>query len=200
MTITTSLAGHPLAGDISPTRRQLLLGTAGLLASQLPIPAWAAKNPEMANDFWLRPRTIHIKHLKGESLTAMYWSDGELIRPAYDELSWFMRDRVAQKGIFMDPTLLDIGYALSGWLRHFGIRDPLILTSAYRSPERNLKIEGAARNSMHTKGQAMDMRIPGVNSKQVSAFGLWLGGGGVGWYPSMNFTHLDRGRLRYWKG
>lgn len=185
---------------ISPTRRRLLSGAAGLLASQLAVPAWAQGMPQTASDFWLRPRTLNLRHVKGERLVSTYWSDGQMIQPAYEEISWFMRDRVVHEAVYMHPVLLDILYGVNGWLSYYGIREPLVQTSAYRNPQRNSRIEGAARDSEHTRGGAVDIVISGVSSKQVAAFGKWLGGGGVGWYPSKGFTHLDRGRLRSWKG
>lgn len=183
----------------NPLRRRLLAGAAGSLACNLAIPVWA-QNESMANEFWIRPRTVSFVHAKGERLVCTYWSDGELIRSAYDEISWFMRDRVAQQGVYMHPVLLDIAYGVHGWLSYFGLRQPLVLNSGYRTPQRNATIEGAARNSTHISGGAMDVVIPGVASDKVAAFGRWLAGGGVGWYPSKGFTHLDRGRLRFWRG
>jgi uncharacterized protein YcbK (DUF882 family) len=184
----------------SPLRRRLLLGGAGLLASQLTTPAWSQNDATRAAEFWLRPRTISLRTPQGERITSTFWSDGELIQSAYQELSWFMRDRVENKGVWMHPTLLDITYGVYGWLTYHGIREPLQMNSAHRTTWRNNNIEGAAKNGEHTKGKALDIRINGVNTRQVSAFGLWLGGGGVGFYPNKNFTHLDCGRLRYWKG
>lgn len=199
----TPVSGQPgraRAPIESPLRRRILAGAGGLLASQLAIPAWSQSQPAMANEFWIRPRTISLLHVSGERVQSTYWSDGELISSAYEELSWFMRDRVDNKAVYMNPILLDIGYSLCGWLAYFDINKPLVLTSGHRTARRNATIEGAARNSHHIKGEAMDVRIPGVSAAQVSAFGRWLGGGGVGFYPGKDFTHLDRGRLRYWKG
>jgi len=185
---------------MSALRRRILAGGAGVLASQLLIPSWSWANPAAGDEFWIRPRKVSLVHTSGDRIVSTYWSDGELIRPAYDELSWFMRDRVAHKAVYMEPVLLDITYGVCGWLQHFGLKQSLVLTSAYRTPERNRRIEGAARNSKHTTGSAIDIQIPGISTQQVAAFGKWMGGGGVGWYPSKGFTHLDRGRLRSWRG
>lgn len=184
----------------SPLRRRILAGCAGALASQLATPAWARSEPAMADEFWIRPRTISLQHTSGEKIVATYWSDGELIRSGYEELCWFMRDRVDQKAIYMNPILLDITYAVGGWLSHYGIRQFPIMTSAHRTNRRNNQVEGAAKDGHHTKGNALDKTIPGVPTEKLAAFGRWLGGGGVGWYPAKNFTHLDCGRLRSWKG
>lgn len=104
------------------------------------------------------------------------------------------------RGVLMDPVLFDILYGLNGWLDYYNVRTEVILTSGYRDPRRNSKIEGAARNSLHTKGKASDIAVPGVSTRQVSLFGQWLGGGGVGWYPHKGFIHLDGGRVRSWRG
>lgn len=185
---------------ISPLRRKLLAGFGGALASQLAIPVWSRENPAAANEFWIRPRTISLQHVSGERIVATYWSDGELVKSGYEELCWFMRDRVDQKAIYMNPVIMDITYGTCGWLSHYGVRQYAIMTSAYRTSRRNNRIEGAAKDGHHTKGDALDLTIPGVPTAKLAAFGRWLGGGGVGWYPSKNFTHLDSGRLRSWKG
>ncbi len=173
-----------------------------LLLSVLPAPAWASSGAaaQHESDFWIRPRTIRCRHISGELIDATYWSDGQLIDQGYSELSWFMRDRAVQRAVYMNPVLLDIAYGITGWLSYFGVREPMVLTSGHRDRARNAQIEGAAKNSLHISGDAMDVRIPGISTLQLARFGQWLGGGGVGWYPSKDFTHLDRGRLRSWRG
>jgi uncharacterized protein YcbK (DUF882 family) len=185
---------------IDESRRRLLTAGASMLASSLALPSWATSDERAASEFWLQPRRIVLRHAVGERLDATYWSDGEIIASEYQRISHFMRDRVTGYGVWMHPVLLDILYAVGGWLRYFGVTEPIVLTSGCRDPVRNQHIEGAALNSLHPKGEAADIRIPHVNPLQVSRFGVWLGGGGVGWYPEKQFTHLDRGRLRTWRG
>ncbi|MEJ8837684.1 YcbK family protein [Ramlibacter sp. AN1133] len=183
-------------------RRHVLVAGFALLASGVRRPSWAAGSAgRFADDFWKRPRRIMLQQAKsGERIESTYWSDGELLMPEYTQLSYFMRDRVTGTGVYVHPVLLDILYGINGWLAYYGVRSPVILTSAYRDPRRNLAIEGSVRNSLHTHGDAADIVIPGVNALQVARFGMWLGGGGVGWYPGKQFTHVDRGRLRSWRG
>jgi uncharacterized protein YcbK (DUF882 family) len=185
---------------LSASRRQLLARGTALLASSLTLPSWAQETRGYASNFWARPRRVWLRHVSGEEINTIYWSDGELQVREYMRLSWFMRDRVVNKAVYMNPVLLDIVYGVGGWLDWFGIRKPIILTSGHRDAARNMHIEGAVRNSLHISGDASDICIPDVSPLQVAKFGLWLGGGGVGWYPSKGFTHLDRGRLRAWKG
>lgn len=192
----------PLDADIqSVTRRQALrVFGAGSLAWAVGRPAWAQEAPERVNDFWLRPRRLKLKHPSGERIDALYWSDGEMVEEGYYALSQFMRDRVMNQGVWMHHTLLDILYGVTGWLDYFGVPSELNFHSGYRVRARNALIEGAAKDSRHVTGEAGDIQIPGVSTEQVAKFGLWLGGGGVGWYPSKGFIHLDRGRVRTWRG
>lgn len=184
----------------SASRRAFLTQT-GILAASLAAPAWGYEaSGTYVSDFWRRPRELNLVHASGERLKLVYWSDGQYLQHVRAELNWFMRDRVENRTTQMHPVLLDILYGVCGWLSYFGIRDPLELTSAYRTYNRNLRIEGAAQDSEHPKGGAGDIRHRMVSATQMSQFGTWLGGGGVGWYPRKNFTHVDRGRLRKWQG
>ena len=47
-------------------------------------------------------------------------------------------------------------------------------------------------------GKAMDIRVPGVKLDHLRAAAASLKLGGVGFYPSSNFVHVDTGRVRYW--
>jgi uncharacterized protein YcbK (DUF882 family) len=47
-------------------------------------------------------------------------------------------------------------------------------------------------------GEAMDIRIPGVELADLRDAGLGLGRGGVGFYPGSDFVHVDVGRVRRW--
>lgn len=80
---------------------------------------------------------------------------------------------------------------------HFGKRG-ITLLSGYRTLELNRTLPGAAEHSLHMLGWAADIRIPGYTPSAVKKFALRLGAGGVGYYPSKGFTHIDVGRVRYW--
>ena len=45
--------------------------------------------------------------------------------------------------------------------------------------------------SRHTQGRAVDMRIDGVDNKELAAYLRGLGFVGVGFYPQSDFVHLD---------
>jgi uncharacterized protein YcbK (DUF882 family) len=48
------------------------------------------------------------------------------------------------------------------------------------------------------KGMAIDVRLPGYDTAQLRKAAVAMKGGGVGYYSSSDFVHLDTGRVRYW--
>jgi len=57
---------------------------------------------------------------------------------------------------------------------------------------------GVAKFSQHMLGKAMDFYLPGVPLERLREAGLRASRGGVGFYPSSNFVHLDTGSVRHW--
>jgi uncharacterized protein YcbK (DUF882 family) len=49
------------------------------------------------------------------------------------------------------------------------------------------------------KGEAIDIRIPGVSLAKLRRAALSLHLGGVGYYPESDFVHVDVGRVREWE-
>lgn len=74
--------------------------------------------------------------------------------------------------------------------------------SGYRSPATNAalraKSRGVAKRSLHMQGQAIDVRLSGVDTWHVRNVALALRRGGVGYYHRSDFVHLDTGRVRSW--
>ena len=60
------------------------------------------------------------------------------------------------------------------------------------------KSNGVAKKSLHQLGQAIDIRIPGVDLGYLRKAALSLKEGGVGYYPAQDFVHVDTGRVRFW--
>jgi uncharacterized protein YcbK (DUF882 family) len=55
-----------------------------------------------------------------------------------------------------------------------------------------------AKHSLHMVGNAIDVRLPGVPLTELRDAALSLRQGGVGFYPSEQFVHLDTGPVRRW--
>ncbi len=100
----------------------------------------------------------------------------------------------------MDPRLFG---ALVRAARHFGAAR-IDIVSAFRSPKFNLilrkKGRGVARKSQHTLGHAVDFRVRGVAIAKLHDWAKSQRLGGVGFYPSSRFIHMDVGPVRYWSG
>ena len=69
---------------------------------------------------------------------------------------------------------------------HFG--KPVDITSGYRCTEHNAKVGGVA-SSRHTKGQAADFYIDGVDTLEIAKYAESIGVKGIGHYD--DFVHID---------
>lgn len=208
-------------GLLLPERRLLMRAAAAApmaLGGSL-LPGLSLAQGWQGDGFWSQPRSVWLRRpANGDEIKSTYWADGRLIESEYYRLCWFMRDLRMEARMeahrragvpvpkdwycaaAMSLVLLDILYATGAWLRYFGLDRAILLTSGLRHVLTNSQTEGAAKNGHHTKAGAGDIIIPDVSADSVFRFGAWLGAGGVGWYPSKGFTHVDDGRLRVWKG
>jgi len=74
---------------------------------------------------------------------------------------------------------------------------PLIIRSAYRSPEHNLAVGGAKR-SKHMEGAAFDIAMANHDPVVFEAAARAVGFLGFGFYPRSGFMHVDLGPARQW--
>ena len=172
------------------------VGTAGLL---FPDEAFALSDD---NGFWKRVRIITFRRPDtGEQGVIRHFSrEGGYLQDGYRQACWYLRDAKDNDAVMkMDVQLLNLQYAIQEWARMAGKPNPMItINSAYRTRRRNAGIEGAALNSMHVTGKAVDITVRGVENWQVAEMAKHFRGGGVGHYNT--FTHVDSGRLRSWSG
>ncbi len=121
---------------------------------------------------------------------------------ALKQIDHILRDFRANEIKPIDPVLLDLLHELGGTLE---TDQPFHIISGYRSPHTNTLLRerggattGVASRSLHMVGKAIDIRVPGVKLDHLRGAARSLKLGGVGYYPSSNFVHLDTGRVRYW--
>lgn len=74
---------------------------------------------------------------------------------------------------------------------------PLIVRSAYRSPEHN-KAVGGAKASKHMLGEAFDISMANHDPVVFEAAAREVGFLGFGYYPRSGFLHIDLGSAREW--
>jgi uncharacterized protein YcbK (DUF882 family) len=137
----------------------------------------------------------------GESIDMIYWVDGKYVKPALEEISHFMRDWRDNATRPIDTRTIDIMAASHALM---DVDEPYLLLSGYRTPHTNAMLRsrsgGAARNSLHMKGQAADLRLKSRSVKQMAAAAQACSAGGVGKYYRSNFVHMDCGPTRSWTG
>ena len=135
----------------------------------------------------------------GESIDTIYWIEGTYIKEAVKEINLFMRDWRTNGVKDIDLRTVDIMAAAHNML---DVNEPYMLLSGYRSPETNAMLRsrsrGVARNSLHMKGQAADLRLTSRSVNQVFKAAAACNAGGVGRYSGSNFTHMDCGPVRTW--
>jgi len=135
----------------------------------------------------------------GEKIDTIYWIEGNYIADAVNEINHFMRDWRNGKRISIDTRTVDIMAAAHNLM---DATEPYMLLSGYRSPETNAMLRarssGVARNSLHMRGQAADLRLGSRSVSQMARAAAACRGGGVGRYSGSNFVHMDCGPVRSW--
>lgn len=155
--------------------------------------------PRQDKDFWSMPRKVNLfRNDTKESAELVYHANGQLNEREYFYACHILRDVRQNKAVFMDPKLLDLICATQAWLKYYGYNDPIYINSGYRTSKTNGSLEGAAKNSMHLYGKALDFRVPGLTPMQIAQIAAKFQAGGIGIYPTSNFIHLDTGGVRVW--
>lgn len=181
---------------MSCNRREFLKLSAGTLAAgMLPLPALAATLKGVDSKRTLGFFNTHTH----ETLNICYF-DGDGYRPeALNEINFILRDFRSHEIQPIDPQLLDQLFALKSRIHP---RTPFHIISGYRSPATNAMLHrtttGVARSSFHTRGRAIDIRLPGYSTGRLRNLSIKLKAGGVGYYPKSDFVHLDTGEVRSW--
>lgn len=135
----------------------------------------------------------------GERIDMIYWIEGNYIKDAVKEVNYFMRDWRTDDIKNIDLRTVDIMAAAHNLL---DADQPYMLLSGYRSPKTNAMLRsrsgGVAKNSLHLRGQAADLRLSSRSVQQVAKAAAVCRGGGVGRYSGSNFVHMDCGTVRTW--
>jgi uncharacterized protein YcbK (DUF882 family) len=145
-------------------------------------------------------RTISLHHIHtNEDLTITYKVNGRYDEAALNKINHLLRDWRQEQPIRMDPHVIDLLWEVH---RELGAKEPIWIVCGYRSPTTNSALRkrssGVAKFSQHMQGKAIDFHIPGVPLEELRAAGLRAQRGGVGYYPSSGFVHLDTGGVRHW--
>lgn len=183
------------------SRRQFITRTL-IGASALAVAPFFLNAAEAANFLATPARTIALSNLHtGEQCALTYFEQGRYVPGALATINRILRDHRNDEVHPMDTALLDLLTALHGRLDS---TQPFEVISGYRSPESNAAMHarsgGVASHSLHMEGKAIDIRVPGRELSRVHMTALAMGLGGVGYYPTSDFVHVDTGRVRQWNG
>ena len=180
------------------TRRGLLGAFAATAVTAAPTFANAAGFLRGAGDI---RRIKMYSGRTGERIDMIYWIEGNYIGDAVNEVNHFMRDWRTNDVVKIDLRTVDIMAAAHNLL---DVNEPYMLLSGYRSPKTNAMLRsrsgGVAKNSLHMRGQAADLRLSSRSVNQIAKAAAVCRGGGVGRYSGSNFVHMDCGTVRTWGG
>jgi uncharacterized protein YcbK (DUF882 family) len=146
------------------------------------------------------PRALRFEHTHTGERLALTYAWGETYLPeALQSVNVFLRDFRNGEVHAIEPGLLDQLHLLA---EVSTTREPFQVISGYRSPATNHMLRegghGVATHSLHLEGRAIDIRVADVALADLHAAALSLRAGGVGYYASSDFIHIDTGRVRRW--
>ncbi|HEV2729146.1 MAG TPA: DUF882 domain-containing protein [Terriglobales bacterium] len=149
----------------------------------------------------LREYRLRLFHAHtGERLNILYRRGDQYIPEALERLDYFLRDHRTGDVRHYDPRVFDLLHDLTAELNEPDSEVDVVC--GYRTPWSNEFLRthghGVARHSLHMEAMAIDVRVPGVMTSTLRDAALALHRGGVGYYASSEFVHVDVGRVRRW--
>ena len=154
--------------NFNGSRRNFLQFGMSAAAGLAATPVWAAV-PHITG---LRDLAFYNLHTD-EKLNVTYWRDGRYDRAACHQINRILRDHYSGD-VYPDEcvSLMDLLYDLQ---RRTGNHGRIEVVSGYRSPETNMILaqmsDGVARQSYHTRGMAIDIRMPGTSRDENLSHG-----------------------------
>jgi uncharacterized protein YcbK (DUF882 family) len=152
-----------------------------------------------AQDSQDHPLLLYNTHT-AERIDIVYRRGDQYIPEALGKLDTFLRDHRTGDVRHFDPRLYDILSDLTASVGRPG--GEIDIVCGYRTPSTNESLRthttGVAKNSLHIRAEAIDLRMPGIDTLKLRKAALAMGRGGVGYYPHSDFIHVDVGRVRQW--
>ncbi len=200
------------------SRRRFLLASAQLVGAlwvvapveSLAVPLLKAQSNKIKQDqrrlltieakARVRKKAIALHNANtGENLELFTRSGRQRNVDCLGQVQKFLRDHRTGEQHAIDPDLIDILAEIQYACDRQGVFEIL---SGYRSPKTNAMLQkrsgGVASKSYHMTGQAIDIRFPGLSTRELRNVARSLKRGGVGYYPKSSFVHIDTGPVRTW--
>lgn len=157
--------------------------------------------PKAVTDLRLPEGKLSLYNTHSKERLTIHYRDpsGDYDLNALQSLNWILRCHYTGEVADMDIRVIE---HLNLVDKELGGGNEFHIISGYRSPEYNglLRSKGrrVAKRSLHMKGQAVDISVPGLGLDKLRQTALKLKMGGVGYYPGAGFVHLDSGSFRTW--
>lgn len=145
-----------------------------------------------------KPRRLALSNAHtGETFEGPYRDAFGPIPSAMVDLALFLRDHHENVS---GPVFVETLDFLADVIAAAGQTHATVL-SAYRTKKTNdmlaARIFGVAEKSQHLAGRAIDITLDS-NLSPAAKVARKMARGGVGWYPTNHFIHLDSGPIRNW--
>lgn len=175
------------------SRRHFIVTSGAAVASTLILPNWG--RAILSSEKRLKLYNLHT----GEWFKEIYAISGSYLPESLKKINYFLRDFRTEETTRIDPKLLDLMHDLAQKTEE---NKAFEIISGYRSPTTNRTLRqqrcGVALNSYHLQGQAIDFR-GSKNLRSLRDAARSFKAGGVGYYSSSRFIHIDtRGTVRWW--
>ena len=154
-----------------------------------------------------RPDPLAERHIvllyahSNERLDVVYFRNGKYDPKIMRAINNLFRDHTAGVTAAIDPELIDF---LVDIRTRLGLPSSVTfeILSGYRTPETNARLaqhnSNVAIESLHTRGWAVDFRIPGVDGRAIAAIAKTMQRGAAVYYPHSDHLHVDIGNIRTW--
>jgi len=153
------------------------------------------KGKNLSNDGRLAIFSYHTK----DYVEATYRVGGRYDPEGVKAIEYAMRSRGDGETHKIDIGVIELMDHIQD---HFGAETVEVI-SGYRSSGFNEMLRdsgrGAASESLHTKGMAVDLHLDEVSEEALFNYVKKLGIGGAGFYPRYAFVHADVGPRRTWE-
>ena len=160
----------------------------------------AASSPQAPTPEGRDHRLLLYNTHTAERIDIVFRRGGQYVPDALAKLDYFLRDHRTGDVRHFDPRLYDILSDLTLSVGHPGGEIDIICGYRTSSTNESLRARtaGVAKNSLHIQAEAIDLRMPGIDTLKLRRAALALHRGGVGYYPHSDFIHVDVGRVRQW--
>lgn len=174
------------------------------LLAALPLPfALCQSNIKMTDNQSDLQYSLRLFHTHtNEHIDIVYRRGNTYLPGALEKLDYFLRDWRTRQIHHYDPHIFDLLHDLLASIGRPG--EEIDVICGYRTPQTNKYLRtrhahsGVAVHSLHMQAEAIDIRLPDFSTARLRGAALKLHRGGVGYYASSNFVHVDVGRVRHW--